>query len=392
MKITEIRTQLYEYELTRPLGDANSPHGRHRACDLAVMVDTDAGLTGVSIGNPGAQSLVLSLGQLLVGNDPRGVRGLWKRMVDKVFKGGNEGTANDAIGCLDVALWDIKAKANDEPLWKTLGATTRYVDIYASGIDSPLTDDALRTFYEGMAARGVSAGKLKVGLDRDADTRRIGIMKDALTKSGKTPSLMIDSNEYWSPKQAIRHIRYFEEQFDLTWVEEPARRWDYRGLRQVSQAVRAAVATGENLDDLSNYMPLVANEAVDVVQIGIGTSGITGAMQVADLAYAFELPVALMSCPGHFMGHLAACLPNHWMMEVVDAGQDKALKRDNAIESGQLVLGDSPGIGIEFDKEILAQHAVVQPSPGAGASPWGRRRGAGLCEIGPDEPDVLPSE
>lgn len=391
MKITEIRTQLYEYELTRPLGDVNSPKGRTRACDMAVMVDTDAGLTGVAIGGPGACPHVHSLGELLVGIDPRGVRGLWKRMVDRVFKGGNEGTANDAIGCLDVALWDLKAKANDEPLWKTLGASTRYVDIYASGIDSPLTDDELQSFYEGMAARGVHAGKLKVGLDRDADLRRIGIMHDALAKSGKAPSLMIDSNEYWSPKQAIRHIRYFEEKFDLTWVEEPARRWDYRGLRKVSQSVRAAVATGENLDDLSNYMPLVANEAVDVVQIGIGTSGITGAMQVAHLAFAFELPVALMSCPGHFMGHLAACLPNHWMMEVVDAGQDKALTCDMSIKSGRLELGDSPGIGIEFNEEKLTQYAVDQPSPGAGASPWGRRRGAGLREVGPDEPDVLPS-
>ena len=51
------------------------------------------------------------------------------------------------------------------------------------------------------------------------------------------PGLMIDSNEYWSPKQAIRHIKEIEEQFDLTWVEEPARRWDYRGLRKVSQSV-----------------------------------------------------------------------------------------------------------------------------------------------------------
>ena len=64
---------------------------------------------------------------------------------------------------------------------------------------------------------------------------------------------MIDSNEYWSPKQAIRFISDLERDFDLAWVEEPARRWDYRGLRQVSRAVRAAVATGENLNDASDF-------------------------------------------------------------------------------------------------------------------------------------------
>ena len=198
---------------------------------------------------------------MIVGKDPRGVKGLWKRMLDAVFKGGNEGVASDAISAIDVALWDLKAKANDEPLWKTLGASTRYVRAYASGIDMPLSDEELAEFYEGMAAKGVSAGKLKVGVDRETDLRRIGIMQDALKTSGKTPQLMVDSNEYWSPKQAIRNIRAFEERFELLWCEEPARRWDYRGLRKVSRSVTAAVATGENLSDIKDFMPLIANEA-----------------------------------------------------------------------------------------------------------------------------------
>ena len=96
-------------------------------------------------------------------------------------------------------------------------------------------------------------------------------MRDALATNGKKPELMIDSNEYWSPKQAIRYISEIEKHFDLTWVEEPARRWDYRGLRKVSQSVRAAVATGENLHDPGDFIALIANEAADVLQVGVGT-------------------------------------------------------------------------------------------------------------------------
>ncbi len=265
---------------------------------------------------------------------------------------------------------------------RMLGASAPRVRVYASGIESPLTDDQLQSFYERMALRGINAGKLKVGLDQDQDLRRLGIMRDALAKSNKKPVLMIDSNEFWSAKQAIRHILAFEEQFDLFWVEEPARRWDYRGLRKVSRSVAAAVATGENLNHVGDYMPLIANEAVDVVQIGLGTSGITGAMQVADLAHAFELPVAMMNCPGSFMAHLAACLPNHMMMELVDAGRDAVFTHDYQIEDGWLVLGEQPGTGISFDKDKLEAHAVERPSPGAGPSPWGRRPGAGLCDDG----------
>ncbi|MBI3943864.1 MAG: mandelate racemase/muconate lactonizing enzyme family protein [Chloroflexi bacterium] len=393
MKITGVKTQLYEVELLRVLGDANSPTGRNRMAALAVSIDTDEGLVGLAVGSPGSAGTIQAMvNNLLLGRDPRGVKGLWQKMVDFVFKGANRGVVGDALSAIDVALWDLKAKANHEPLWKTLGASTRRVKAYASGIDLPLTDTELYEFYEGMARQGVSAGKLKVGLDPNTDLRRIGIMQQALATSGKKPVLLIDSNEYWSPKQAIRHIRFFEEHYDITWAEEPARRWDYRGLRRVSQGIRAAVATGENLDEINEFTPLIANEAVDVVEVGSGTSGITGAMQVADLAYAFELPVAMMNCPANFMAHLAAALPNHTMMEVVAVGRDAAMIHRHKIEDGWIVLSDAPGLGFTFDEEKLRRFAVEKPSPAAGPSPWGRRRGAGLYEVPPGEPEDLEKE
>ena len=129
---------------------------------------------------------------------------------------------------------------------------------------------------------------------------------------------MIDANEIWSPKQAIQRITEFESKFDLTWVEEPARRWDHRGLRKVSQTVRSAVASGEILQNVSQFMPLISNEAIDIVQISSGCGGITGALQVAEVANAFNLPVAFMSSAGNFLAHLAAAIPNHSALEVID--------------------------------------------------------------------------
>ena len=124
---------------------------------------------------------------------------------------------------------------------------------YASGIDYPLSDQEIRSFYEGMAARGIHSGKLKIGLDLESDMHRIGIMKKALATSGKIPDLMIDVNEYWSPKQTIRYMQEIEQEYDITWIEEPARRWDVEGLRKVSDRVKAAVASGENLDAIEDY-------------------------------------------------------------------------------------------------------------------------------------------
>jgi L-alanine-DL-glutamate epimerase-like enolase superfamily enzyme len=389
MKITGVRTKTYEIELTRPLGDANYPYDNTHVVAAALFIDTDEGVTGIAPG--GGDQAVGLVNDLLIGRDPRGVRGLWKRMVDYAFKGGNRGAITGAISAVDVALWDLKAKANGEPLWRTLGASSRRVKGYASDIGLNLSDDALRAFYTRMAALGLHAGKVKVGLDQEMDLRRIGLMRDALATSGKTPLLMIDSNEYWSPKQAIRHISEIEKHYDLFWVEEPARRWDYRGLRKVSQSVRAAVATGENLHDIGDFMALIANEAVDMVQVGVGTTGITGAMMVADMAHGFELPVSLMNCPANFMAHLAAALPNHAMMEVLDAGMDQAMIHRHTVEDGYVVLSDDPGLGITFDEAKLAAWAIERERPSARVKmPFPRRRGAGLFEVSLRDPEELP--
>ena len=386
MKITDVRTQLYEITMDRPIGDANNPSGRQQMAGLAVWLECDEGVSGIALGSPGAAGQIRTLTEhVLLGRDPRGVQGLWKQMVDFVFKGGNRGGATAAIAALDIALWDLKARLHDEPLWKTLGASTRRVKAYASGIDMPLSDDEIYAFYARMAGQGIHAGKLKIGLDMETDLRRIAIMQEALATSGKPPQLLIDVNEYWSPKQSVRFMHQIESRFDITWIEEPARRWDWQGLRRVSDGIRASVASGENLDDMSDYTPLIANRAVDILNLGSRASGITGAMQIAHLAHAFQIPVSMMNCAANFMAHLGAVLPNHIMMEVLDNGRDVVLTEKSRIEDGWIVLSDEPGLGFKFDQEQVGLHRVDAPSAAAGPSPWGQRRGAGMYLVGPDE-------
>ena len=384
MKITDFKITYWEGEAERAIGDANGPYGSKRLPGSFLEIFTDEGITGYSlIGN----GYVEKLFPLLEGKDPRSVIGLWKEMNDLVFKGGNEGERCDAISAIDLALWDLKAKIADQPLWKLLGSSTNSVKAYASGIDLNLTDDEIYKFYSRMADMGIDAGKLKVGLDLDSDERRLGIVKDALSKASDRPLLCIDSNEYWSPKQAIRFISKLEEKFDITWAEEPARRWDYNGLKKVSDNIKAAVATGENINDLAEFMPLIDNGAVDIVEVGMGTTGLTGAMKVANMAYAYELPVAMMNCPGNTMAHLATNLPNHMMMEVVDNGRELFFNTDHHIADGKIILGDKPGFGIEVDFEKLNQLKVEKHStPKHESYPFPRREGAGLI-IKPLEKD-----
>jgi L-alanine-DL-glutamate epimerase-like enolase superfamily enzyme len=386
MKITGYRYETYLMKLDRPIADCNLPEGLDLLPGSVLYLETDEGVTGLSLGF-GVEG-VAALFHLIEGEDPREVIHLWMKINDYIHKLGNEGAANAALSSIDIALWDLKAKLAGEPLWKTLGAAEGRVKAYASGLDYCLPDDELFAFYRRMAEQGIDGGKLKVGLDIEADMRRLGIMREALSVASERPTLMIDSNEYWSPKQSVRYIRRMEKQFDLAWAEEPARRWDYEGLRLVSQQVSAAVATGENVNSIADFYPLVANQAVDVLNIAAGHSGITGCRQVAHLAQVYGLPVSMMNCQADFMAHAAAALPNHVGMEVVDPGREQCLRFDSHIEDGYIVLGDSPGLGIEIDEAALAA-LQADPPQGRGQFPFARREGAGRYIV-PPRPGEVP--
>ncbi len=385
MRITGVRTALYEYEVRRPIGDVQLPDGAQRIADLAVFLTTDEEIVGVAITGAAARPIVHALAEHLVGRDPREVRGLHERMLRLAFKSGPDGIIGNAIAALDSALWDLRAKHNGLPLWRELGGSSDRVAAYASGLDMPLSDAALRTYYLEMAGRyGITAGKLKVGRDPDRDLERLAVMRDALAQgSGTTrPSLMIDANEFWTPKQAIRRIAEMEREFDLVWAEEPVRRDDHRGLRRVSRGVHAAVATGENLASIAEFVPLLLHEATDVIQITVQATGVTTALRIAEMSDALGLPVALVNCPGRYAAHVAAVIPNHLMMEVVDVGRDAVFQSDHRLENGWIVLGDAPGLGITFDEERLAQHAVERPSAETLGATYRRAADSGISEPG----------
>lgn len=375
MKITDFRVETFAYSRGRLIGDANGVATSDLISGSILFIETDENVTGIATRCPSAAA-VEKVFRAVAGEDPRSAVGLWKRMTDYVFKANSEGDDFKAIAAIDSALWDIKAKLAGEPLWRFLGATEPHVKAYGSGLDIGLSDDDVAAYYKRFADMGVDGGKLKVGPDIKRDMKRLEIVREVLSAASPEPNLLIDSNEYWSPKQAIRYISKYEEEFDLTWVEEPARRWDYRGLRKVSQGVRAAVATGENINGLDEYYPLIHNEAVDVVQLS--NKGVTMSLQVANFAYGYELPVSFNSSWGNLYAHVAAAIPNYIMQEVQDFEPPACVKVDSYIDDGYIHLGTEPGFGVTVDEAKLKE---MQANPAPSTVPIRahvRREGAGL--------------
>src|SRR4051794_21090455 len=357
MKITGYRTLTTVQDWGRPVGDANGVFMDGVVTVNLVLVDTDEGITGVGLGSHTELSNIFAA---IEGEDPRATSALYDRMLRQVFKTGHAGAAFSTIGALDSALWDIKAKAADQPLWRLLGGRDRTVPAYASGLDIALSDEELAATYKTYAERGLRAAKLKGGLDVEQDLVRLTIVREVLAEAnpGSRPGLMLDANESWNRKQAVRHVAELERAVDLIWVEEPVRRWDAEGMVAVGRGIRASIAAGENLTGLEQFRPLLAAGALDVVQTAAGW-GVTHFLRVAALAHAYDLPVSPIGTTPMGLAHAATAVPNHMATELQDLTPPTGMSVDMSLEDGQIILGDTPGLGMAVDEAVIARVEVT---------------------------------
>jgi L-alanine-DL-glutamate epimerase-like enolase superfamily enzyme len=359
MKITGYRCLRSFHDWGRPVGDVNGYVETGITEVPIVLLETDEGVTGIGTGSFQDIDRIFPA---IEGQDPRAVSALYDRMLARVFKAGHAGATFAGIGTLDTAIWDIKAKLAGEPLWRLLGAGDRFVAGYASGLDIALDDEELADFYRTMAERGFSSGKLKGGRDVADDIRRLSIISDALRVNASHPALMLDANESWNLKQAVRHVSAVEAVHDLTWIEEPLRRWDAAGHARLTRAIRAGVATGENLSGLDQYLPLFDAGAVDVVQAGSG-AGVTHFLRLAHAANSRNLPVSPVGLTANgAVAHAAAAVPNHLSAEVQDLGSPFGVEIDVEYADGGIILGDKPGTGVTVDEKAIAAKGAKDAS------------------------------
>lgn len=377
MRITQYRTVRTRQYWGRPVGDANGVHADGVVEVGLVLVDTDEGITGIGMGPVVDLERVFAA---IEGEDPRATVALYDSMLRYAFKAGHSGVVFGTIGALDTALWDIKSKAAGQPLWRLLGGRDRTLLAYGSALDIALSDEELATVYRGYAERGVLAAKLKGGLDVDRDHARLSLVRDVLaeTARGARPGLMLDANENWSSKQAVRHVGELERTLDLIWVEEPVRRWDAEGMASIGRRIRASIAGGENLTGLEQFRPLLSAGAVDVVQTA-AVWGISHFVRVAALAHAYDRPVSPIGTTPIALLHAATAVPNHMVSELQDLTPPVGLTLDLTVADGCFILGDRPGIGIEVDEAAIAAiDRQGRPTPPSGPQIMAERAGRRL--------------
>jgi L-alanine-DL-glutamate epimerase-like enolase superfamily enzyme len=356
MWIASLDTGLYRIEL--PVALSDSTHGTITHFELITvrLHDTD-GAKGVgctyTVGSGGSAIHALidqALRPVLIGAEADAIEALWQKMWWHLHFGGRGGSVSLAVSACDIALWDLKARRCNTPLWRLLGGFDPAVPCYAGGIDLDFTLDALLRQTDDNLAKGFRAIKMKVGRARlSEDVERVRAMR---THLGPDFPLMVDANMRWTVDEAIRAARAFQDS-NLVWLEEPTIPDDVAGHARIVRDGGLPIATGENLHTLHEFKQMIEAGGVtfpepDVTNCG----GVTVFMKVAHLAEAYNLP--LTSHGVHDLTvHLLAAAPNRSYLEVHGFGLDRYIAEPLAIRDGKAVAPDRAGHGVAFDWAAL---------------------------------------
>jgi len=359
LKITSVDTACYRIPLPHPLSD--STHGQITHFQLVtVQLRDEDGMEGlgytytVGQGGSGIHGLLRAdMTPLLLKADAEEIEVTWQQMWQQLHYVGRGGMVSFAISAVDIALWDLKARRRDLPLWRLLGGSENQVPVYAGGIDLQFSEDQLLQQAESFLDQGFRAIKMKVGrANLQEDLQRVAAMRKAL---GPQIPLMVDANMIWSVDQAIEAALELN-QYDLYWLEEPTAPDDFPGHARIAQEGGIKIAAGENLHTEREFEMLIAANGVafpepDVANIG----GITAWLRVAQLANQNGLPVTSHGVHDLHV-HLLAAVPNPSYLEHHGFGLNEFMENPLQIRDGFAIAADRPGHGVELNWDALTVH------------------------------------
>jgi L-alanine-DL-glutamate epimerase-like enolase superfamily enzyme len=263
-----------------------------------------------------------------------------------------------ALGGVETALWDIVGKAAGQPLANLFGGPVRDRVPYYRYIPNGPSERQAEQAAEAVAA-GFETIYLKSGFEPRKDVADVAAVREAI---GPEPKLRIDSNEAWSPAEAIEIIHRLEP-YELEFVEQPVSMYDLDGLARVRRAVRTPIAANQAAWLEFDVLEIVRRRAADVVlTCPHQLHGLLAFKKVAALLEVAGLPIAK-----HSFGDLgvttfaaaqvvATCpnagLANQTHYNLLD--DDVIAGGPPAFENGCLPLPTAPGIGVELDPDRVA--------------------------------------
>ena len=362
MKITDIKTFLMM---------AGSPASKESTSWSArnwcfVKVYTDEGIIGLGEGSGWprvVETAINDLKPIVIGEDPMNIERIWQKMLVSTMGAGMTGTpGSGSMNAIDMALWDIKGKVLNTPVWNLLGGKVR--DRVRAYGHATTPERALELKERGLTA--VKTG----GVHRTVE-KVDGIRKAV----GDEMDIMVDAHgpPWFTTKDAII-IGKALEPYKLLFYEDPVPPDNIEALQRVQDNVDIPIAAGERHSHIWGVRQLIEREIVDVVQPDTGRiGGISQMMKIAAMAEAHYITVAphsgsLGPVAEYAAIHVLAAIPNALILERVHddvpVRYEVTLPHIETID-GHIEVPDRPGLGVDIDEDVVLAH----PSKGNTSRP-----------------------
>ena len=364
---------------------------------VTLKVETDAGIYGLGDATLNGRELaVVSYLQdhvvpCLLGRDPRRSEDIWQFLYRGSYWRRGPVTMT-AIGAVDTALWDIKAKLADMPLYQLLGGNSRngiMVYGHANGEDIEQTVDEVGRYinmgYKAVRAQsGVPglASTYGVGKDRlfyepaDADLPaeniwstekyldHVPVLFDKLRQQyGYQPHLLHDVHHRLTPIEAARLGKSLED-YRLFWLEDAVPAENQEGFRLIRQHTVTPLAVGEVFNTIWDCKELIREQLIDYIRTTVvHAGGITHLRRIADLAALYHVRTGCHGatdlspvCMGAAL-HFDTWVPNFGIQEYMRHSEetDEVFPHDYTFKDGFLYPGEAPGHGVDIDEELAAK-------------------------------------
>lgn len=301
---------------------------------------------------------------LLIGEDPCNVEALHSKMrkASRILERqwGAPGPIAQAVSALDIALWDITAKAQEKPLYKLWQAKPNKIPVYASalGPNNP------KKLVEQMQDKGLTAFKLKLGFGLEVDKRNLELMRDLI---GNDAQLMVDANQAWDVETTLKRVDLLEAH-KISWLEEPIAADEWQNMASLRKTLPFKLAAGENIFSSKSFKELLECESIDIAQPDVCKVGGLSDMRavcldVTQRGFAFA-PHYLGGTVGFLASlHLFAGTAGGLIMEYdphENAMREALSAGTYELSDGFVELKDDAGLGFGPEESVLKKYLLTQ--------------------------------
>lgn len=350
---------------------ARTAHGLHHTSDYVIVrVYTDQGLVGLGEATVSALwsgetstsakgAIDGLLGPALVGRDPTAITEA-RRVMDFLIKQNPFTKA-----ALEMALWDLTGKAWGRPVYELLGGKVRDV-IPTKMMIGAFELERVREMAKRFLNEGAQCLKVKVGLDRIGDVKRVQAVREV---AGDEIPITIDANCGWDWPTARRALDELRE-LRLLAVEQPIVAGDPEAMARLRMVAGAPLIADESVFTPADAWSVLKAQAADVISIYPGKNGgIAASVEIAHLARAGGVPCHLgsnleLGVGSAAMAHLAAALPNldseTFPADLIGPHYHEAdlLARSLDLSYAAARVPDGPGLGVDLDEDALKRFRV----------------------------------